>query len=329
MLHEDSEYQVFSQFSSKKFHGSINSVDCDTVEKRFALCVTENGYYFIYDTFRGLCKILHHTKKESILTDGRWRKNDKQFFCCTSLDQKLRYFDIVDAKKPLHEYELFSRSHGCSFNYKAPIIAAALNNNSVRLIDTRQSINLHALSNKYESGVRAVEWSPSSEYNLAFGDNDGHLIYYDTRQPKEPYEFGWWKTYIDEDNDSAAHDSPVLGLAFAKNGRTFYSFDNEGFVKQWDTDTGLTTMTQFRLDKEPLRKRRYGICVIGNDILVPERNAIVNFHKRQKMSGHMKDVTALVENYDGFVSVSQDMYLCVWKHRNYILINDDVSDWSD
>ena len=96
MLSEISEYTVFSQYSNKHFKSPINSVDCETVEKRFALGCTDNGYYFVYDTFHSICKICNRVHRSTVLTEARWEKNEMSKFCTSSLDGNLRLYDVIN-----------------------------------------------------------------------------------------------------------------------------------------------------------------------------------------------------------------------------------------
>ncbi|OHS95393.1 hypothetical protein TRFO_10528 [Tritrichomonas foetus] len=329
MLSQDSDYAVFAQYTSKHFKNSINSIDCDSVEKNFVLGTTDEGYYFIYSTYKALCKYCCHTKRKTVLTDARWKKNDLQTFATSSLDGNLRIYDLLSPKEPTHEYGSGSQIHGISFNYKSPIVACAQNDGMTRLYDLRQKVNLNALDTDFEDSINVVEWSPASEYSIVCGDSAGRLCYFDIRQMKEVYEFRWWKMEIDDDDDSFAHENEIIGLTYSKNGRTIHTLDKDGVIRLWDADSGLTQMIEYKLDSPPNRARRYGICMLGNDLAVPERNSINVITRRQKMLGHMQDVNAVVETLDGVASVGMDKNLLVWRKKDEMMIENDVSDWSD
>lgn len=330
MLTEISEYTVFSQYSNKHFKVSINSVDCETVEKRFAIGCTENGYCFVYDSFHSICKICCRTKHSTVLTDAKWEKNSMLKFCSTSLDGNLRLYDVTEHDNPFQTFNTGSHLHSCSFNFKSPIIACGMDGGSARLFDLRQSVNLQALETSYESDVEVVEWSPDSEYLVVCGDTDGHLMLFDTRQIREPYEFRWWRLQIDDESDSTAHDSSIVGLTFSPNGRRILTLDNEKYLRQWGTDTGLATAFEYKMNKVNKKNRRIGICMTDkNEILIPENNSIINITKKEKMVGHIQNVTAVTANADGFVSTDQNGFLCVWRKRDEIQIENDTSDWSD
>lgn len=330
MLNEISEYTVFSQFSNKHFKFPINSIDCETLGKRFVVGCTDNGYYFVYDTFKSSCRICHKIDRTAVLTDSRWKKNDITVFCTSSLDGELRIYDVSSPKKPSQSYSNESHLHSCSFNCKYPIIACAMDNGLTRLYDLREKVHLHALESSYKFDVKVTEWSPDSEYLIACGDTEGHLMLYDTRQMREPYEYRWWSLEIDDGSDSTAHDSSIVGMSFSPSGRTIFTLDEDKYLRQWDVDTGLTTAFEVKMKSIYKRNRRIGICVTeNNDIFVPDDNSIVNVLKKEKMVGHTQNVTAVTTNLDGFVSTGQDGFVCVWRKSNEIQIENDVSDWSD
>lgn len=330
MLTEVSEYSVFSQFSDKHIKSSINSIDCETYRKRFVVGCTDNGYCFIYDTFKSLRKKHFQTHHNAILTDCRWKKNDMSTFCTVSFDGNLRIYNIAETENPYQTYKTGSHLHSCSFNYKQPIIACAMDSGLTRLYDLREKNHLHALETSYKSDVNVTEWSTDSEYLIACGDTDGHLILYDTRQMREPYEYHWWSIDVNDGSDSTAHDSSIIGMAFAPNGRTILTLDDDKFLRQWGVDTGLTTTFEAKMDTAYKPNRRIGICITeDNEFFVPDNNSIKNVTKNKKMVGHMQNVIAVTTNLDGFVSVGQDGFLCVWRKTNEIQTENDVSDWSD
>lgn len=330
MLNEVSEYSVFAQYSNKHLRFPINSVDCETLQKRFVVGCTDNGYYFVYDTFHSLCKICFKTHHPTVLTDVRWKKNEMATFCTSSLDGNLRLYDVIEPEKTSQSYSTGSHLHSLSFNFKSPIIACAMDGGFARLYDLREKVHLHALETSYESDVKVVEWSPDSEYLIACGDVDGHLMLFDTRQMREPYEYRWWSVEVGDDSDSTAHDTAIVGMAFAPNGRTFLTLDDDKYLRQWGVDTGLTTNFECKMNNIFKRNRRIGICMTEkNEILVPDNNSIFNITKNTKMVGHTQNVIAVATIADGFVSVGQDGFLCVWKKSDKMQIENDVSDWSD
>ena len=194
----------------------------------------------------------------------------------------------------------------------------------------RESVNLHSLDTSHNADVKTVEWSPDSEYLIACGDTEGNLLLFDIRNGKKPYQYGWWRLKIGDDSDSIAHETSIVGLSFSPNGRTLYSLDDGGLLRQWNVDSGLSTAVEYKLDFTSKRNRRIGFCISDKeDIFVPVENTILNIAKREKMIGHLKPVTAVAKSADGIISVALDQYLCVWKKTNDIHIENDASDWSD
>jgi WD40 repeat protein len=188
---------------------------------------------------------------------------------------------------------------------------------------------LRALDTTFEEDVRIVRWSPTNENILAMGDAEGRVVLFDIRHDRQPYFFRQWKRVIDDDDQSNAHEHGIVGLTFTPNGRTLYSVDSNGIVRAWDVDRGLSTLEEHKIDITGPRQRKLEICIFENDLLVPVKNSVCNVQKGDAHVGHVKDVLGVAAYSDGFVTCGADRFLCVWKRRKDVQMQDDQSDWSD
>lgn len=330
MLKDVSSFSVAAQFSDERITGSINSVDVETIDNQFALAVTENGVYFIYDTLNMVPTFCTSLKKKTVLTDCCWMKHDNGIFCVSSFDHKVRVYVSNDPERMFSEpYDCGMCVHRCQFSPNQPIMACALDKGSVRLLDIRQKVNLHAFSTKADEDIIAIDWAPDSGNIIACGDLGGRLFMFDIRQERKPYAFGWWKgSFDDTENEGNAHDCDIVGLCFSKTGRTISSLDDQGHIKQWDVDKGISTFHEYKIGiHEKTYTRFLGMCDSQYGILVPEKNVITNLNTKEQMVGHIGDVCSIAPTFDGFVSVGTDSFFCVWKDGEIVL--NDQSDWSD
>jgi WD40 repeat protein len=330
MLSEVGDFVVTSQHSSKSVLGSINTVRCESVTRRYALAVTDRGGYFAYDIWTSSVLFSHTVASPTCLTDASWIAHDFGIFCTSSYDHSLR---LYDTRRPdqllLKPLDLGYSVHCCDFNARAPIVAAGLEDGRCRLWDMRSLVNLHELSTTFDDDVRAVQWCPTSEFVIVIGDTAGRLLFFGVRHEREPYFFRWWKRAVDDDDTSGAHKFPIVGLAFSENGRILYSLDAEGHLREWDVDLGLSTMQQTNLGMAKGIHRKLGICICEGDVIVPVKNSVQKVHSGQSFVGHLKNVFAVSTHSDGFVSAGADAVLPVWKHRDASEFLEDKSDWSD
>ena len=325
--------RVAAQFSRSCFRGPINSVDCDSRDRRWVLGVTESGHYFLYDTLALKPKWCHNVGSMALLTCGCFAPHDPSKFVTTSYDQYLRMYDTSSPKKTFRDpLDCGHSIHGCAFNTEEPILAAALDSGSVRIVDIRERVNLIQVETGHTSTISAVTWLPRSKNTVIAGDRRGRVFVFDIRSSQKPYELGRNRTSIDaEDAEDAthAHQFAVVALEFDDLGTNLYSLDNRGVLRQWDISQGLSTGRETRLRGNGERRRMARMCFFDGDLLAPSENFVVKVKSGENLPGHIRDVTWLAATNEGFVSAGADSYICVWRREHEMPAVADESDWTD
>ncbi|KAH0788588.1 WD40 repeat-like protein [Histomonas meleagridis] len=328
MLISEGRYRVVSQYSTPHLKGStITSLDTDFIEKRFIVGSTENGYFFLYDAIKLQPIFCTCLPCPTIITDIKWRKDQKNNFLTSSYDNYVRIYNTAKYQEPFIEYDCGTKVFSCSFNSKSPIIAAALDKGLTRIFDIRESANLIGLKAPKQTIINVVEWA--SDSSVVCGDEEGNLYLFDIRNPYSPFQFGWWKQSLFDTNDLPAHDQPIIGITMSENGRQIYSLDKQGCIRQWSVDEGTSTFLQYMLKTPPNFARNVQMCTHNEDLFVPESNAIINMTKSQALFGHVMEIVALTAFDDGIASAGCDSFMCVWRPEEQIGPICDVSDWSD
>jgi len=320
-------FRVHAQFSVPRFGGRIGSIDIDRVDSRYALGVTDNGFYFLYDVLQASSAWCLCLREATVLSCACFLAYDRGLFVTGSYDHYLRIYDTESPREPVNApIDLGHCINGCDFNGLRPVVAAALDDGLTRLFDLREDVNLAQLSTHSGDDVTAVRWVPGSDSGLAVGDAGGRVILYDIRSPQRPFRLAWSRG-VDGEPEDNAHESGIVGLEFAGPHR-LGTPDEGGLLRQWDIDSGTASWRQVCVDA-PRGSRRVGFFVLDGRVFAPSGNAVVDVDRNEGMVGHMRRVTWVARYPEGFVSASEDAFLCVWRAGEAAQGPEDESDWSD
>lgn len=315
----------------------INSVDLDSVEKRYLLSGSADGCIHVHDlynqsssqqyTSKCICKIdrtsrsCHKYSVECV----QWYPTDTGLFISSGMDRNLRIWD-ANSLQPAENFIMASKiyHHHMSPISSHNLVAVATQSNEVILADLRSGSKSHELRG-HERSVLTVQWSPRHEFHLASGSMDNRLLIWDIRRARNCL------FSMDQHNgrncaeleQSTAHNGYVHGLTFAAGGLLLLSVGTDGRMRLWNSDTGRNEMVNYgRISMASKKGLRFTVSSDTEPqmIFVPSQGNILVYElstgiKRNTLLGHYNTVTCCIysENTQSLYSGANDRSILVWE----------------
>eukprot|EP00271_Cylindrocystis_brebissonii_P016955 TRINITY_DN4208_c0_g1_i1.p1 TRINITY_DN4208_c0_g1~~TRINITY_DN4208_c0_g1_i1.p1 ORF type:complete len:473 (-),score=64.84 TRINITY_DN4208_c0_g1_i1:396-1814(-) len=181
-------------------HGfAINCLQVDSVEGRYLLTGASDGSLGVYDVQQPTTHdATHGTAQHEALfkvdkrnnpsahrfaiSSVQWYPVDTGLFVAASFDKTISVWDTNTQQAEVH-FSLPGKVYGIAMSGIAPhmLVAAATEDARVRLCDIASGAFSHTLAG-HRDAVWAVQWSVSSEWELATGGCDGAVRMWDIRR---------------------------------------------------------------------------------------------------------------------------------------------------
>ncbi|KAI9596804.1 WD40-repeat-containing domain protein [Syncephalis fuscata] len=230
---------------------AVTTLAIETAEHRYLLSGSISGTVGLHDLqvndkidsglVRSSAIIQSHSSNshKRAVTSVCWYPFDTGMFTSSSFDGKIKVWD-TNEMKAVTEFDLKDRiyTHTPSSISSQPLIAAATDHTQVRLCDLRTGDCVHSLTG-HKKSVMSVAWSPSKDYLLMSGGQDGRVFCWDVRKSNSvicslnQYNSDASKTA----NANRAHRFAVNGLAFTPDGRHLISTGHDERIRLWNVQT--------------------------------------------------------------------------------------------
>ena len=171
------------------------------------------------------------------------------------------------------------------------LIAVAARHPNIVLCDLRTGSKLLRLTG-HQVGVRAVHWSPLTDYLLASGGDDARVLLWDIRHTTAPLR--------ELRSDSHRHRAGGVSIRFTDDGQGLFSVGDDRRVYLWDCISGSPAMVHFQrlADESSLAgegrgisggrvRREVAFTLFQDHILIPNKNTIGMFDMRNGEVQHM------------------------------------------
>lgn len=182
---------------------------------------------------------------------------DSQAFLSTSYDHTLKIY-ATETLKPSASFDLDSviYSHSLSLVGDHLLVACAVQNSVIRLVDLRSGASAHSLIG-HQGATLSVAWSPNDEYVLASGGADGMVRLWDIRRSAGSLgvmdledsvgvggEDGLGKRARPRGNGKA-HVGACNGVVWTDDGKYLVTAGHDERVRVWDVGSGANALCHF------------------------------------------------------------------------------------
>jgi len=177
----------------------------------------------------------------------------------TSYDQSLLLSTITPTSlRPLHKFPLDFTTHTHAVSpapSSSPLIAVGTSHPAPRLIDLRTALATHALPGHTSGPIYSLAWHPSTAHTLLSASADGRILAFDIRRASPAF------ASLDMDDSlgvpassrpalalhggARAHEAPITGLAFSRDGRKLVSAAHDQRIRVWDVASGRNDLVHF------------------------------------------------------------------------------------
>ncbi|KAI8050473.1 WD40-repeat-containing domain protein [Syncephalis plumigaleata] len=235
----------------RSFRAAITTLDIESIDYRYLLSGSLHGNIGLHDLRindkiqTGLVRSKAISQSGAANSHGRavtrvsWYPFDTGMFISSSFDGKIKVWDTNELK-PVTEFNIQNRiyTHAMSSVSTQPLIAAATESTQVHLCDLRTGDYIHSLTG-HKKSVMSVEWSPTSEYLLVSGGQDGRILCWDVRKSNAFLcSLDQYNTDISRITPTnRAHQFAVNGLAFTANGQHLISTGHDERIRLWNLCT--------------------------------------------------------------------------------------------
>jgi len=222
------------------------------------------------------------------ISSVQWYPNDTGMFVTGSFDSTVSVWDTnaeqVARRFPILERVYSIRMSMCSQQHSLVAVGSA--DPKIRLCDLRTGHSLWLL-NGHKGTVYTLAWSPSDEYVLVSGSEDGTVRLWDIRKPgpcvmmfnqhlhnktkkdtKKRYKY-----FENANSIQKAHDGAVSSVVFTATGHQILSTGRDNCLRLWDIFTGTNQLVNYPGTKN-VSKVGNMMAISTNDKLVYHPNGI-------------------------------------------------------
>lgn len=265
----------------------INSIALDKVEHRYLLSAGDDAQICLYDVAERLnqeppgfvARSLSQEQPEEYEWQSShdaavrvvcWYASDTGMFVSAGADGKIGIWDTNELQAVVwfnfRTGDVLNSVNACavsSFPQSGHIVAAGTTyNHNVRLCDIKTGAFTHMLLG-HTDVITSVQWSLTSEFQLASGSADGTVRLWDIRKP------GALTVLNQHDDvkqrlhaksrvratahDNASHNGAVTGLQYSPDGLYLMSYGVDRRLHLWDLSTGKHTFKNFGFTQQAIR----------------------------------------------------------------------------
>lgn len=271
---------------------AVNSLALETAEHKFLLSgcadssiklwdvtptivsTTKDPDTHDYDNPRHPYQLLHTVPRKSAhafgVSDVKWWPYDSGMFVSASFDHTVKVWD-TNEMAPVHEFDITNRVYSVDIRGHAPntrtasaLVAVALDQPFVQLLDLRLATSAHTLPG-HKGKTLAVKWHPTDPNLVASGGFDGEAKIWDIRRSNACLcRLDMLKTnpnVLDPDNlkklTVKAHLGPVNGLVWDEAGTTLFTAGNDNKVRVWNLAAAHGPPTNMLINFGPLTRNKF------------------------------------------------------------------------
>lgn len=182
---------------------------------------------------------------------------DSHAFLSTSYDHTLKIY-ATETLTPSASFNLDSviYSHALSLVGDHLLVACAIQDSVVRLVDLRSGASAHSLVG-HQGAVLSVTWSPHDEYVLASGGADGTVRLWDVRRSAGSLGVMDLEDSVGVGGEDGlgerarprghgkAHVGACNGVAWTDDGKYLVTAGHDERVRVWDVGLGANALSHF------------------------------------------------------------------------------------